>query len=77
MVLQTELDKRDYHLTLLLLPGLETIFFTFTMLWMCLVQKWSVFGRGKIFYKLQRMSGHTVLRKTIKLCATLEGKHNG
>ena len=35
----TELEKRDRHPALTLLPGLQTIFFTFTMLWTCSVQK--------------------------------------
>ena len=35
----TELEERDCHPTLLLLPGLQALFFTFTMLWTCPVQK--------------------------------------
>ena len=47
--LADELEKRDGHPTLLLPPGLQTLLFTFTMLWTCSVQKWSSFGRGKYF----------------------------
>ena len=37
----TELEKRDCHPTSLLPPGLQTLFFTFTMFLMCPVQKWN------------------------------------
>ena len=34
-------------------PGLQTLFFTFTKLWTCSVQKWSLFGRGKYFLQVR------------------------
>ena len=47
----TELDKEDGQPALLLLPGLQTLFFTFTMRWVC----WSSFGReGKALFMKQR-----------------------
>ena len=35
----TELEQRVRHPTLLLLPALQCLFFTFTILWTCAVQK--------------------------------------
>ena len=32
-------------------PGLQILFLTFTMLWMCPVKTWSEFGRINILYK--------------------------
>ena len=59
----TALEKRDRHPTLLLPPGLQTLFFTFTMLWMCpakngvdLVEVHKYF----LFYKSEKMSSQMV-----------------
>ena len=52
---------------LLLPPGLRT---TFTMLWTCPVQKWSLFGSGKyLFHKSEKMSDQTVQPIKIKTIA--------
>ena len=56
-------DQKDRHPTLLLPPGLQDLFFTFTMLWMCPVQKWNRFGRGVFFIKSEKTSGQTVRPK--------------
>ena len=55
----TKLVKRDCHPTLLLPPGLQTLFFTFTMLWTCSVQNGVDLGEVSIFHKVEKTSGQT------------------
>ena len=64
----TELEKRDHHPTLLVLPGLQTLFFTFTMR---SVQNGVDLVELSICYKSEKMSGQTVQPKNIKTVALL------
>ena len=60
----TELE--DHHSTLMLLSGLQTLFFTFTMLWMCPVKKRSDLVKACIFYKSEKTSSQTIWPIKIK-----------
>ena len=48
--------NNDYHPTLLLLLGLQTIFCTFRNLWMCPIMD---MVEASIFYKSEKMSSQT------------------
>ena len=64
----TKFEKRDRYFILLLLPGFQTLFFFFTLLWMCPVQKWT-FGRDNFFYKSEKATGQIVQPIKIKTVA--------
>ena len=66
----TELEKRDCHLTLLMPPELQSLLFTFTILWTCPVQNGVDLVEVSIFYyKLEKSSGQTVWPINIKTVA--------
>ena len=62
----TELEKRDRHPILMLPPGLQTLFLTFTMLWIYPVQNGVDLVEVSIFYKSEKMSSQTVQPIKIK-----------
>ena len=53
----------DCHPTLPLPPGLQTSFFTFTMLWTCSVQNGVELIEISIFYKSEKASGQSFRQK--------------
>ena len=61
--------ERDYHLTLLLLPGLQTLLFTFTMLWMSPSKNGVDWVEISIFIYWRRQVVKSFLRIKIKTIA--------
>ena len=53
------LEKRHCNTTLLLLPGLQPLSFSSPMLWMCPVQKLSLFGRCMYILKVGEYESQT------------------